>query len=225
MKRVLFLSLLICFIFSLNTLLASVDTVFVTLNLPDPCSCDNSELNEVLYVQSVNLQQYDDTCFNATQTIIVGEIGAPFIMQQGAFAEMIAGEKIVFKPYTHIQAGGQLHAYIAPGGPFCGFLSKSAQLITELTVITNSDEESSQEVLFKVYPNPTTGLLTLELFETNQSSPYLLEIYNSTGNRLKMECIDQSSHQSMNLSGLPPGIYFIALTGYGFKKVEKLIKL
>lgn len=173
----------------------------------------------------MNLQQYDDTCFNATQTIMVGEIGAPFMMQQGAFTEMIAGEKIVFKPYTHIQAGGQLHAYIAPGGPFCGFLSKSTQLITELTVFTNSDEESSQEVFFKVYPNPTTGLLTLELFETKQSSPYLLEIYNSKGNRLTMKCIDQSSHRSINLSGLPSGIYLIALTGNGFKKVEKLIKL
>ncbi len=225
MKKFLFLLFFVCFFYYLNAQQTTVDTVFVTLNLPDPCSCNNSELNEVLNVQSINLQQHADTCFNATQTIFVGEVGAPFMMQQGAFAEMIAGEKIVFKPYTHIMAGSQLHAYIAPGGPFCGYDTKSTQLSSEMTVFTNSDDTSQQEVLCKIYPNPTTGLLTLELFETNQSSPLTLEIFNSTGNRLITKCIDQSSHHSINLSGFPSGIYIIALTGNGFKKVEKLIKL
>ena len=43
----------------------------------------------------------------------------PFITQSGASARLVAGESIRMLAGTHLQHGSQVHACIAPGGPFC----------------------------------------------------------------------------------------------------------
>jgi hypothetical protein len=218
MKNILLLFLLI------TASLLSKGQVVVTLNFPDPCSCDNSVLSDLLNVWHVSLPEATDTCFNATQTIVVGEVGAPFVMQPGAAAEMIAGERIIFKPSTTIKAGSYLHAYIAPDGPFCGDQSEPLPDNSKMAVTTGADEASQQEVQFKIYPNPTTGRLKIELAGVDQSARPLLEVFDLTGNKLKMVRMDNASRHTMNLSGLPSGMYIVSLTSGEFKKVERIIK-
>ncbi len=219
MKNLLLLLLLI------NASLLVKGQVVITLNLPDPCSCDNTELNELLNVQNVTLPNATDTCFNATQTIVVGEVGAPFVMEQGASAEMIAGERIIFKPYTHIKAGSQLYAYIAPDGPFCNTPLKNSIINEGVSGNINDDELTPKDILFKLYPNPTTGILTIDLLETEQSSPTLIEVFDLTGKKRKMLRMYQTKQYAMNLTDLPPGMYIVSLRNDKFKSVEKIIKL
>lgn len=219
MKNFLLLLLLI------SASLLSKGQVVITLNLPDPCSCDNTELNELLNVQNVTLPNATDTCFNATQTIVVGEVGAPFVMEQGAFAEMIAGERIIFKPYTHIKAGSQLQAYIAPGGPFCNSPLKNLMVNDNMLGSTGVDEALQQEVLFRLYPNPTTGMLSIDLGGTDQSSPTLIEVFDLTGKKRKMLRMYQTNRYTMDLTDIPSGMYIVSLTSNEFNSVQRLIKL
>jgi len=213
------------FLLLISVGLLSKGQVVVTLNLPNPCSCDNTELNELLNIQNVTLYEFADTCFNATQNIVVGEVGAPFVMEQGASSVMIAGERIIFKPYTHIKAGSELYAYIAPDGPFCNTPLKNSIINGGISGNINEDEPSPQDVLFKLYPNPTSGILTVDLLETEQSSPTLIEVFDLTGKKRKMLRMYQTKRYTMDLKGLPPGMYIVSLKSNEFKSVEKIIKL
>lgn len=216
-------------VFLLTISLVSTGQTVVTLNFPDPCSCDNSVLNEQLNLQHVVLPEATDTCFGATQIIIVGEIGAPYLMQQGSNAVMIAGERIVFKPQTTIHPGSYLHAYIAPAGPFCDFQMKhfleSENIIAGTGQNENQPETTFDELLFRLYPNPTSGPLHIDLFITSSSLTPVLEVYDMLGNRVEVVYLNNQPRQTISLSGLPRGIYIVCVTSGELRKYERIIKL
>jgi len=94
-----------------------------------------------------------------------------------------------------------------------------------MAVVTDVDEASHQEVHFRIYPNPTTGTINIELTGAGESSQPLLEVFDLTGNKLKTMRMEQSTRHIMNLAGLPSGMYIVSLTTGEFKKVKRIIKL
>ena len=69
-----------------------------------------------------------------------------------------------------------------------------------------------------IFPNPTNGIITFK----NITQEYDVTIFNMLGQNMKSQSVDSSSN-SLDVSNLATGTYFIKFKGY--EKVLKFIKL
>jgi surface protein len=170
-------------------------------------------------------------CFDAQQTITVSD----FIVQTGGSATLIAGERISLLPGTIVQAGGYLHAYITTDGTFCGgiekhFLEPEEQLELAETIQEESPEaelpsELPGELSFKVYPNPTPGVFTLELNGYDQEGSIVVDVLGLRGETILRKEISGAQHlHTLSIEGHQPGMYFIRVVSGQLVGVERIIK-
>ena len=74
-----------------------------------------------------------------------------------------------------------------------------------------------------IYPNPTKGLLRVEISGDGENNPVSLQVYDMSGKVLVQESNVVSS-TAIDLSDKPAGIYILRLTGDKEKKEWKIIK-
>ena len=114
---------------------------------------------ETLVLENEIVDPYEESCFSNTHKIITAGNGTVFITLPGSTASLIAGERIIMLPGTHLQAGSQVHAYIAPNGPFCEEPDKQIMAVDIETgtfpVDTSFFVNDNNTIRFKVFPNPT----------------------------------------------------------------------
>jgi hypothetical protein len=174
-------------------------------------------------------------CLDATQDIQAAGAGTYFRAESGSEVNLVAGEEILLFPGTHLQSGSRVHARIAPEGPFCGEPDKlmvsidaEAEIMTNQTVATNEHDGAllQGERLFRVYPNPTPGRFTLELFEKPGSEKCRVEVFGLRGERiLSEELPGDLTHHQISLEGQLPGMYFIrVITGQNAHTMSLLKK-
>jgi len=84
--------------------------------------------------------------------------------------------------------------------------------ITKLNVLVNNNAVSNLMQEINIFPNPTTGIVTVSGIEDQQT---MLKIYNTTGALVKSVSINSSNSQ-LNLSNLNEGIYLVK--GINFTK-------
>jgi hypothetical protein len=63
-----------------------------------------------------------------------------------------------------------------------------------------------------VYPNPSTGIITIQGINTGSNEALSLNIYNTLGQRVYTQGVKASTVQ-LDLNSLDKGIYFIQLLG------------
>jgi len=129
-------------------------------------------------------------------------------------------------PGTHAKDGSYLHAWISSVG-FCSGLPLSiiaSKTEEEAQPIHTIAETLSDERFFKVYPNPTKGIFTLELNSVNESGSVKIEIFNLLGERILNTEQQTNSHYQFDLSGNKAGVYFIRVNNTGNIDQKKLIK-
>ncbi|MBO7629097.1 MAG: T9SS type A sorting domain-containing protein [Bacteroidales bacterium] len=85
----------------------------------------------------------------------------------------------------------------------------------------NVGVETREEILYSVFPNPTTGILHVQCSEPVQQ----IVIYDLSGRQL-MSCNGQSEQlNTLNVNSLPSGLYFIRiLTNGQHASISKFIK-
>jgi hypothetical protein len=82
-------------------------------------------------------------------------------------------------------------------------------------------ENNYHEGDFSVYPNPSSGKFLVKITDLVNSSA-MLQIINITGQTV-YEAKISGSETSLELGGLPKGIYFVHLNNERFTGVKKLI--
>jgi hypothetical protein len=162
-------------------------------------------------------------CYNATQTVIIAGDGKQFIVQNGGHANIIAGQNIFIKPGTVVLPGGSFHAYIST--EYCDN-SKS--------ILASTEEESYQEIkvfepersgsFFSVYPNPTSGNLTLEMTDNNGFSSVQIEIFSAQGNLILESSEPVAKQYNLSIANQPPGIYLVRVLRDKELGIKKIIK-
>jgi hypothetical protein len=163
-----------------------------------------------------------DICFEATQTITVGGAES-FDVESGGSVNLVAGQNIRMLDGTHIHSGGYLHAWITTSGIYCGSSSSMLAAIEE-NYLTESDiDHPNGQSNFRVYPNPTTGMFTLELLGVDAFSALQCEIYDMMGKRVWYNQLPANTNNKIDLSGQQPGIYLIRVLNGSEVKVKKLI--
>ena len=113
----------------------------------------------------------------------------------------------------------------------CTPTGSSKSQFTAISVFTTSTlkEEVASSVsieTFRIYPNPTSGLVTLELSNPLPGMSTIL-ISNMLGQNMILE--DLTLHEGLNqiqlnLDKLSPGIYFVGVTNAGTTITQRLVK-
>jgi len=170
-------------------------------------------------------------CFNALQNIVIAGFGNTFTIQGGGSATMIAGSVINYLPGTTVENGGYMHGYIAPSGPWCN----SGSTIPLAEVNREEAEGRSQELMetgkysgnasFRIYPNPTTGMFTLELTGMALDQRVEIEIYSLHGERILTESYSGDTKHEFSLFTHPAGIYVVRIVTEGMVETGKVVKL
>ena len=74
-----------------------------------------------------------------------------------------------------------------------------------------------------VYPNPTTGQLTITNYELPITDVEVFDIYGRK--QLSNHLITTSSHHLINISHLQTGIYFVKITTETGEVIKKVLKM
>lgn len=171
-------------------------------------------------IQNDTTESGQTDCFNATQTISVAGSGTSYVVQNGGSVTMIAGQNILYYPGTTVHSGGFMLGYSAPDGPFCESVIPSTP-----DVIAGKEEitVSSQSPAFKIYPNPTTGVFTIEHRNDMTSGNPTVEIYNIRGEKVLHATMTGEIKQAFSLSGGPPGIYCVRIVTGNHSETARVI--
>jgi hypothetical protein len=164
-------------------------------------------------------------CFDATQTITVAGSGSTFTVKNDGNVNLIAGQNILVYPGASVQSGGYLHGYITTTGQYCGSLKTS--LVTnpeEINRVTPAESKIFTNQLFRIYPNPTSDFITLELNQTNTSSMAYIAIYNMNGKPILQQTMNGGSKRQFSLLGQPGGIYIVHVRSGSRSEIIKIIK-
>jgi surface protein len=172
-------------------------------------------------IQSVNMQNGDSFCYDATQTITVTN----FTVENGASAVLIAGQSITLGPDFVVEPGGNLHASITLTQDFCnGAQQPSSTEITDESFVSEPENTIAfnEGSSIRLYPNPTTGRFSLEFSEIISSAT--VEIYGFMGERVLRYELSDSQLYELDLSGHVHGMYLILVNNGDKIWVEKLIR-
>ena len=175
-------------------------------------------------VQNATLQNGQTACYDAIQTITVAGGGTNFIVNNGGSATFVAGQSIGFMPGVTVNSGGYLWGHITTSNSFCGAQAAPITAAVKEEAITDVPLSASAASRLRAYPNPTSGMVTLDLSGTDGNSMTKAEIYTVSGMKISSLGLENSRKHEIGLSGLVPGIYFIHVITQSGSEVVKVIK-
>ncbi|MDP1620696.1 MAG: YCF48-related protein [Bacteroidales bacterium] len=214
---------------------ANNDAVTCTMTSDETCTTGNPAIsNEIILsvipatVSLLNIVVADGetTCYNALQTIYVAGNGNTFTVQAGGSATMIAGQNIIYLPGTTTDSGSYMLGYITTDDTYCtNPVNPVANSPVQHDGLQTLVHETGISGNIRLYPNPATSSFTLELTGNETTGLSKLEIYNISGLKVFTKECNGVRKQSVSVSDLRPGVYFIHVTTGGGREALKLIKL
>jgi len=181
-----------------------------------------------LALQNILLSNNDVECYAATDHVYVAGGGTTFIVEDGAVANITAGQSIHFYDGTRIETGANLYAYIDTSGDYCSNHETMLAASVGHEKRIDSGHQPTElddglhpvQSLTNIYPNPSTGIITLELSGYAQSE---LSVYDMSGLRLVNKTLLGSEKYELDLSFLPGGIYLLRVQNIQHISIHKLI--
>jgi hypothetical protein len=74
-----------------------------------------------------------------------------------------------------------------------------------------------------LYPNPSLNIITVDLSASMKNNTGIISIYSTVGGEIFQQKI-QGSKTVLNVSSLPPDIYFVKYVSQGYTEVGKFVK-
>ncbi len=192
--------------------------------LQQPFFFEESVVPATRNLTTTDLNQGEDQCFGATETITLAGGGTIFIVENGTGVELVAGNIILMLPGTYVHQGGYLHSRIAENDDdFCNppesmlaaeTLHKPHQhpdngIKNDAADALLPETDINIEPFLKIYPNPTTGIFTIEWQHNEKLADVCITILNMQGNMIYVNNAIKVSQLKFDLSAQPQGIYFV----------------
>ena len=158
-------------------------------------------------------------------------------IQSGQSAEYVAHESIRLLPGFKAEAGSHFVARIEPcnncnsAKVMVKSLKNGVEVEEELYIAVGDNEEKSSSLGEEskeiandpqVYPNPTTGLLTIDT-KDNNSRIQMIELYNTQGSKQFTFSGNGGFFQEIDISHLPSQVYILKIQMNGQVFTKKLI--
>jgi hypothetical protein len=182
-----------------------------------PCNYANGQITVTSATVPANLnlaniifQNGQSQCYNALQVITVGGTEPSFLVQNGSSVTIIAGQKVRLLAGVTVYSGGYFHGSIS-SGQYCTPVKSFEETASPHSVpLTNASAAAvSQEVLFTIYPNPTTGKFTCEIHSGSTEPVVKLRVYGLLGNLVLEQDVVHSRMTELSLDDKPAGLYII----------------
>ncbi len=176
-------------------------------------------------IQNLTVATAHDTCFSAIQVLTVAGSGTNVTIENGGSVTFVAGQQISLLPGTTVVSGGYLHGFITINGQYCTQLPNPVVIAKSTGEETTSISELTSSQSIRAYPNPTTGIFTVEVKGDDNAVMTKVEIFTISGMKVKTVNIDNERKHEFNLSGLNTGIYFIHVFTNERSEILKIVKL
>ena len=90
------------------------------------------------------------------------------------------------------------------------------------TVLLPSDVHHTKNLStnLKIYPNPTTGNLTVSSVKSIIRN---IELFDLTGNCIFQDCTVENQNYTLNTIGFPPGVYLLKVEAKKERLVQKIV--
>jgi uncharacterized repeat protein (TIGR01451 family) len=182
-------------------------------------------------IGGVSVALGEDICFSALETIVAGGEEGPFVVEEGGAAELGAGRSIRLLDGVRIIAGGYLHARIVTDDDYCIWeegIETAAEPVGPAETIEGAPVPDPVELPetfgFKVFPNPTNGMLNVELLTHSDSQNIRIEVYNMMGERVYWKEEAVANNYELDLSSQPPGMYFIRVSDGTATETQRVVR-
>ncbi|MDR1758426.1 MAG: T9SS type A sorting domain-containing protein [Bacteroidales bacterium] len=119
--------------------------------------------------------------------------------------------------YDYDEAGNRVLRVVIEMSP------KSGKQATDTLAHPASYEEQVGTVKFTVFPNPTSGIVTLQMQEDTALPAGNIMVCNMTGQVLLQQSLTEA-RTTLDLAHLPPGTYLLKLFINNTSEVWKIIK-
>ena len=177
--------------------------------------------NQVL--ANIDIPSGVTNCYDATQVLTVAGNGNTFLVENGGNVTLVAGNSILLMEGTRVYSGGYLHAYITTTNNYCGATSNPL-------VASQQNEDNTGIVpltkpqFIKIYPNPTTDMVIIELLEVGTNTTAIVTVYNMQGAKLLQKTINGEPKFQFSLLGKPDGIYMVQVQSEEKSAIAKVVK-
>lgn len=202
---------------------ATAGNVYVVAT--NSCGSSNPSTNFMVNVNSLPAAAGN---ISGPQVVNLGQTGVQYFVPIINYATnyvwtLPAGINIVSGANTNsivvnVTASATTGVFSVYGSNACGD-GQSSQAFP-VTILTDITEVAPFELA--IYPNPTTGLMVIEMNNTPIEN-YMLNVYNTIGELVYGKQMSRELKQSFDFSYFSNGIYYINITGTKVNKVEKLI--
>lgn len=162
-------------------------------------------------------------CYDATDVLTVAGNGNTFLVENGGSVTLVAGNKILILPGATVESGGYLHGYITTTNDYCGSVPNN--------LVANLEKDATLPVEFletpsfiKIYPNPTTDIVIVELIDVGENATANITVYNMQGGKLLQKPFNGESKFQFSLFGKPVGIYMVHVQSGERMEVAKVVK-
>jgi len=177
-----------------------------------------------LHLENLSIIAPEELCFDATETITLAGNGKYFEVEPNAQAEIIAGQKILILDGSWIHENAYFLARIATDNDYCG--NRKSMLASQEETHTERENQFQNEIIetsIRVFPNPTSGMVTVQISELKDSKPYSVIIYDLIGKPVYASALSEKTDLQIDLSSHPKGIYLIRVASVNFSRSEKII--
>ncbi|MDP1621234.1 MAG: T9SS type A sorting domain-containing protein [Bacteroidales bacterium] len=170
---------------------------------------------QTITLENIVVARGQEQCYDANQTVTTGGAGT-FLVQPMAAVDLIAGQHINMLPGTKVEQAGYLHAFVVTNCLWCSAYPVN-QMVAAQPDTTNQEAmiipfiENPPNVLFRVYPNPTTGEFTLEIDPSLAYSKTTVQIFSFLGKEVLRNEMKGMKKERFSLQDSPPGIYLVRL--------------
>lgn len=194
-----------------TTVVAPSATSVFTVNATDANNCTASS---TIHVQVDALPSVSLTAATTAACVNSGSIALTGSPQGGiysgtnvsgtAFIPSVSGTFTPVYSYTNTSTG-------------CSNTATTTIAVSVCTGIASID--GREEPVIVLYPNPNSGLFTIEL-----SAPAVVNVTNAIGSNVFVSDMMEAGHHPLDLSIEPNGIYFVKILRNGMQHTLKLVK-
>lgn len=179
-------------------------------------------------VNTISLTAGFKTCnnFDLAQTVNVqrDSLAVPVITIENSRLTTTKGTKATYRWFFEdTELVGQTSATLLPDGEgnyFVEVTQGSCTKVSDPFVYLITSIESPERGMFHPYPNPTTGIIHLEL---NPGTPkYMINLSDAMGKMVVAEITPIGDNIiEINLTELPSGLYILSANGYRYRIIKR----